>query len=191
MGRLAGLVLVAAMAGSGVAWAAGGTKNGGAKRAAKIEHWDVVQALKPGAEVNVLSGNQAGPDRCLVSAVDENTLTCLAEDAARDTRLVFPRGAVRDVWVLEEVPERHIGRWIGVTIGFVLGGLMCAEAGPGGFFLCGALGAVVVGGAMMTEPWPMRYGYPGLGYPGPIGPPRPPQMRRRLVYQAPQIVAAP
>jgi hypothetical protein len=174
MGKFVGWVLVA-MACGGVALAAGGGKAGD-----KFTYWDAVESLAPGTEVNVLSGNQAGPDLCLVSAVDANTLTCLAEYSANDVRLIFPRDSVRDVWVIEPWRDRHIGLWLGIALGFFLGGAMCAELGPGAFFLCGAIGASIVVSAVTTGPGPLWLGYPGLR-----SMPRPPRMRRRLVYRMP------
>ncbi len=173
MGKFAGWVIIAMVCG-GVAHASGG------KRGDKLTRWDAVQGLTPGTEINVLSGNQAGPDLCLVSSVDENTLTCLAEYSASDVRLVFPRDLVRDVWVFELAPDRHIGLWIGLGIGFFLGGAMCAELGPGAFFFCGAIGTSIVASAATMGPGPL-----GLGYPGLRPPPPPPRMRHRLVYRVP------
>jgi uncharacterized protein YcfJ len=158
----------------------------GARTQESLDRWDAVESLMPGAEINVLSGNQAGPDVCVVSSVDENALTCLAENPAADTRLVFPRGAVRDVWVFEQGRERHIGAWIGVGIGFVVGGALCVEGGPGAFFVCGSLGAGFMGGLITEQLRPGPFGYPG-----PMRPPRPPRWRRRLVYRAPLSAVSP
>ena len=148
-----------------------------------VNRWDAVEGLKPGDEINVLSGNEAGPELCEVLAADENGLTCLAENS--DVRLVFPQNAVRDVWVFEQQRDRHIGMWIGVGLGFVLGGVMCVGGGPGAFFVCGALGAGFFG-AMMTEPMPWQWGYPGPIRPSPL-----PRWHRRLVYRAPVGLATP
>jgi hypothetical protein len=92
MGKFAGWVLVVVMMG-GVAWAKG------AKHVDKLARWDTVAALRPGEEIDVLTRGQAGAEECLVSSVDDGALTCLREDPANDTRLVFPRSAVREVRV--------------------------------------------------------------------------------------------
>lgn len=173
MGKFVGWVLVAMVCG-GVADASGG------KRVDKFARWDAVEGLPPGTEINVLSGNQAGPDLCLVSAVDATTLTCLAEYSANDVRLVFPRDSVRDVWVIEPWRDRHIGLWLGIGLGFFLGGAMCAELGPGGFFFCGAIGASMIASAATMGPGPLWLSYPGFR-----PSPRAPRMRHRLVYRMP------
>ena len=72
-------------------------------------------------------------------------------------------------------------------VGFVVGGALCAVAGPEAFFLCGALVAAGVA-SVALEPWPARY--PGWGYPGPMPPAPPRRWRRRLVYEAPPSATA-
>lgn len=155
-----------------VVWMAGGVAL--AKKPMALDHWDAVEALRPGEEIDVLSGSQAGPDECLMSSVDDSTLTCLAEDFGRDTRLVFPRSAVRDVWVIEAAPNRHIAAWVGIAVLTGLGIALCVEAGPAGALILALIAVPVVTVAEETPPWP-------VALPPPM--PRMPRMRRRLVYQ--------
>lgn len=174
MGKSWGWVLMVAMLNGGVAHA-------GSKHVDKLARWEVVERLRPGTEIDVLAGDEAGPEPCLVSAVDDGALTCLREDPARDTRLVFPRSAVREVRVWEVAPHRHIGLWIGMGIGFAMGGLMCAEGGAGAIFVCGSLGAGLIGAAVSGD-LPARPGWYS-GWPTPARPQRPQRMRWRLMYR--------
>jgi hypothetical protein len=174
MRKLAGWVVVLLMAGGGVAYAKD------SKRAAKVERWEAVGDLLPGVLIEVLPDGQ-GWETCRVASVSDSGLTCTSEST--QTRLVYPRQVVRDVWVIEPKGDQHLGRWIAIGAAFVVGGVLCVEGGPAGFFLCGALGAGLVAGAVM-EPWPGRWGYPG---------PPPPSSRRwhrRLVYEAPAAATA-
>ena len=171
MGKLAGIALVMLLVGGGVAFA----KDGGA-RASKLARWEAVEDLLPGVLIEVLPQGQ-GWESCRIASVSDNGLTCTSEST--QMRMVYPRNVVRDVWVIEPKGDRHAWRWIAVGVGFVVGGALCAEIGPAGFFLCGALGAGLVAGAE-ADPWPARY--PWWGYPAPPPPPR--RWHRRLVYRA-------
>jgi hypothetical protein len=173
MGKLAGIALVMLLVGGGVAFA----KDGGA-RAAKLARWEAVENLLPGVLIEVLPQGQ-GWESCRIASVSDNGLTCTSEST--QMRMVYPRNVVRDVWVIEPKADQHLGRWIAVGVGFVVGGVLCVAAGPEAFFLCGTLVAVIVAGVAL-EPWPARY--PGWGYPGPTPPPPPRKWRRRLVYEA-------
>ena len=151
---------------------------------AKVEHWERVESLQPGAEINVFAGNHSQPDLCLVASVDSSTLTCLAEDAPSGTRLVFPRGAVRDVWVIDEAPERHIALWIGIAASAALEIWACVAGGAAGGVLMGAVIALVWAEALNMQPG-------SFWFPQPPRPPKTPQLRRRLVYQAPPGAVTP
>ena len=179
MGRAVSLVLAVLMAGCATAHAADGAQAAdGAKKPPKVERWERVERLQPGAEINVLAGNQSAPDLCLVASADDLALTCLAEDAPPGTRLVFPRSAVRDVWVIDEAPERHVGLWIGIALSAALE-IWAAVAGGGGGAV---LMAVLLGGAWAAAEDPR----PGpFWFPPPPRRPTMPQWRRRLVYRAP------
>jgi hypothetical protein len=107
-------------------------------------------------------------------SVDDGALTCIAGNNAR---LVYPRGAVRDVWVIEPAPERHIGRWIAVGAGAGLVALASAKNGVAGGVVMG--GIVILVAAVALNP-PRMAGYP---YPGVRPPPQPQRMRRQLVYR--------
>ncbi|HEV2644835.1 MAG TPA: hypothetical protein VGU46_00570 [Acidobacteriaceae bacterium] len=135
-----------------------------------IADWKAVQQLAPGTEVYVQAGNMAGPDFCRVSSVDDSGLTCLEENYTQDARLIFPREQVQDVWVFEEAPNRHILRGIFALAG---AGLLIA------LIVENPLAAIVIGlpvlyvlEAAANDPF------------RPVPPPRPPRMRRRLVYHA-------
>jgi hypothetical protein len=131
--------------------------------------WDAVEGLPSGALVAVLPENQAGPDMCRVSSVDDNALTCVPIRAVPSVRLVFPRAAVREVWAVELEHERHIGRWIriGIEVGLVIAGSVGSGV-VGGLFFAGA--AILLETVIAENPMP----------------PRPPRSRRRLVYYVPQ-----
>lgn len=166
MGRRAIWMMAVVLVGGGVAHA-------GRAKQAPIE-WDAVTALQPGVEINVLPGNQAGPDRCLMSSADDAALTCLVENSPEDVRLVFPRSAVREVWVYELDHSWGPGTWVKavlVGVGLTLAGL-CIAANP----LCilpASIVALVIAEGPQAGPYPMG-----------MRPPPPPRFRRRLVYQS-------
>jgi hypothetical protein len=163
MGKLLGWAFMVVMACSGVAYAGGGH-----------ERWESVEGLAPDARIEVLPQNQAGPDACRLVSVDDGALTCIAGNNAR---LVYPRGAVRDVWVIEQAPERHIGRWIAVGAGAGLVALASAKNGVAGGVVMGGIVILVAAVSLNT---PRMAGYP---YPGVRSPPQQ-RMRRRLVYRS-------
>ncbi len=168
MGKLAGLVALF-LVGCGMAWA---------KKPVKVEKWEAVEELMPGTAITVSTGSNAGPDFCVLAAVDDGTLTCTTERAAR---LVFSPSAVRDVWAFEPAPNRHVVLWIAVAITAGLEIAACVVGGAGGGLVIGFMLAAVWA-AVATPPW------------GPIWmppPPRPQRWRRRLVYQAPVSAVAP
>ena len=156
-------------------------------KTAKVERWEQVETLKPGQEINVLAGTRSAPDLCLVASVDDNALTCLAEDVPSETRLVYPRSAVRDVWVIEEAPNRHVGLWIGIALSVALEAAACVSGGEAGGLAMGAILAVAWAAVEDPRPGP-------IWFPRPPGPPRSmktPQWRRRLVYRAALGAVAP
>ena len=174
MRRVAAWVLLLAM--GGVAHASG-----------KHERWEALEGLDPYALVQVRQTGWAGPDRCRVESVTEAALTCIAEGAEQGKRLVYPREAVREVEVWEEAPNRHIGIWIGLGIGFALGGTVCAAGGPGPFFACAALGAAIGVGVAASADGPVPF---GVWWPAPPPPPKRHRMRWGVVYRAPARAAA-
>ena len=157
-----GFVLVVGLlaTGGGVAYGSTG----------KHERWEAVRALSAGALVAVLPQDQAGSDECRISSVDDSALTCVAEGSASGVRLVFPRSALSGVWVVEPAPERHIARWIAVGVS---AGLIAAASVGGGVIGGGIVGIAVALG------WIVWYEDSN-----PTAPPKPPQMRQRLVYRA-------
>jgi hypothetical protein len=172
MVRFAVLAMVLlVLAGSGVARA------DVQKKTAKVERWEQVERLKPGEEINVLAGTRSAPDLCLVASVDDNALTCLAEDVQSETRLVFPRSTVQDVWVIEKAPGRHVVFWIAVAVTAVLEISACVSSGFSGCATVGIVLAVMWGSAAIAVPWGEALGQ--------LWPQRPPRMRKRLVYEAP------
>jgi len=159
--------MLVVLAGCGIAQAAPGGKSAGRDR------WDAVEALKPGMEIDFLAGNEAGPELCLVSSVNDSTLTCLSESSVRDIRLVFPRAAVQEVRVIELAHERHIGRWIRVGIETAFFIAECIGGGAVGAIVAGLLIVSVEGAISMTPtlPSPPRF-HPRLIY-RTAGPPSP------------------
>jgi hypothetical protein len=169
MGKVLAWVLVLAMAGGGVANASG------KKPASKLAAWDALQRLQPGSEIDVLAVDSAGPERCLVSSVDDGALTCLREYPANHARLVFPRGAVLEVRLRELAPNRHIGLWIAAIVSVGLEVAACVGSGVLGGVVVGAM--ISVGWGVALNPLPQPFWLP---------PPPPPQprMRWRLVYRS-------
>ena len=172
MGKFAELVALF-LVGCGMAWA---------KKPVKVERWEAVEELMPGTAINVSTGSQAGPDYCVLAAVDDGTLTCTTERAAAVGRLVFPRSAVRDVWAFEPAPNRHVVLWIAVAVTAGLEITACVVGGAGGGLVIGLMLAAVWAAAA-TPSW------------GPVWMPPPPprqqRWRRRLVYEAPASAVAP
>jgi hypothetical protein len=166
MGRVAGWTLVALLVVCGVAHGADGKRQSG-----KHSQWRAVEALARDAVIEVSRVGQAGVDLCRVESADDSALTCVAERPEGDARLVFPRDAVQDVWVIEQAKNLHIGRWIMVGIEVAL--VAAAGVGSGVFGLV-FVGAVVVGIEISYFDNFERN-----------RPPQPPRMRRRLVYSAP------
>jgi hypothetical protein len=164
MGRIAGFTFVI-LVGCGVAFGASGGKQLG-----KDTSWDAVETLPVDALVRVLPEHQGGPDVCRVASIDERALTCVRENGG-DVRLVFPRDAVREVWVLGRARDRHVVKWVFVGIGVGLGtALIVANPLVGGAIV----GSVLVG---------IESSQSGHGMQSP--PPRPPRLRWAVVYQAP------
>jgi hypothetical protein len=170
MGRVACywvlIVLIVLAAGSAVAQSAGDEKP-----ADKFARWDSVEALQAGQVVEVRSEHQAGPDVCRVSSVDDSALTCVTENRAWPVRLVFPRAALRDVWLVELARDRHIGRWIRIGIETALFITACVAGGVVGGSVVGVL-VMSLEAAIAENPIPLRY-------------PSAPRVHRRLVYRTP------
>ena len=179
--RANGLLAAVFVLGSGVAWAGG-----------KHEKWTAVEWLGIGVRVEV--DTKAGLEDCRVVSVDDAALTCEREpdpdtswDAGSKARVVFPREAVRAVWVWEKIPEPHIGLWIGGAIGFALGGAVCSVGGPWAIVGCGFVGALIGAGiAAAVEAGPAPYPPVWSPFPMPTGVPRrQPEWRRKLCYRRP------
>ena len=161
-----GLILVSLVSANGIAHAANG----------KHGSWNSVERLGAGVAVEVQSEGQAGVEDCRVARVDDTALTCEREknpdadwDVGSGARLVFPRSAVRDVWVWEVAPNRHIGQWIllgvlGVGVALLVEGNIVYIAVYG----------VFLGTAEIMQMGPFRT---------PPRSPAPKRMRRRLVYR--------
>jgi hypothetical protein len=166
MVRVASWILIAVIAMCGVAHGADGKKKSG-KRA----EWGEVQALRVGEPAEVSRVGQAGVDACYVESADDSALICVGKRGGVDARLVFPRGAVQKVWVIELARNLHIGRWIMVGAGIAL--VVAAGVGSGVVGL--AITGLIVCGIEISyfEEFEWRR------------PPQPPRMRRRLVYSVP------
>ena len=167
--------------------------NAVAQAAGRHEKWKAVENLAPGKAIKVELEQRAPPEECRVVTVDDATLTCEREpelDASwgpgDNARVVVPRDAVRAVWVWDDVSDRRILVRLGV--GFAVGALICAEAGPGPAFVCAGIGALIglVAPAMAQAGPP----YPWPGMPPPSHPTPQPEWRLKLVYHAPRQAAA-
>ena len=160
MSRVAGLGLMVLLAACGVAHGAPGAGGG-------RDEWDAVKTLPVNNLIEVLPKNQAGPDLCRISSVDNDELTCVAERSVNGARLVFPRSALQDVWVIEPERDRHIGRWIRIGIEVALFVDACVVAG--------VIGAVIAGSVVLAAEISIAE--------NPI-PRRPLHFHRRLIYRA-------
>jgi hypothetical protein len=165
MRRIASFTIVF-LIGCGVAHGARGGKHPSTKTA-----WDAVMALPVDAWVRVLPENYGGPDTCRIVSVGDDALTCVREGRTSEVRLVFPRGAVRDVWVMKPEHDRHIVRWIFVGIGAGVGIALIVADPVIGLAIVGVVGAGIASSSN-------RYRVP-------MAPPRPPRYRWQLVYQVP------
>jgi hypothetical protein len=162
MRRVVGWMLMVIGLVCGVAHADGGKGSG------KTARWEAVETLSQGAVVEVGREGLAGVETCRVVSADDSALTCIVERLEGDARLVFPRGSVKDVWVIERAKNLHIGRWIFVGMGAAL--VVAAGVG-GGVFGLAFVGPIVVGIEISYfEDYVWRQ------------PPQPPRMRQRLVY---------
>ena len=166
MVKVASWTLVVLLAACGVAHAKGGRKQPG-----KLSQWTSVQALQPGALIEVLPGHQAGSDLCRVESADDTALTCVAERPEGDTRLVFPRDGVLDVWVIERAKNLHIVQWIVLGVGVALVVAAGVELGVFGLATFGPLIVGIEASYFEFSVW--------------RAPPQPPRMRRRLIYSVP------
>jgi hypothetical protein len=174
MSRIAGAGLLLLLASTGVA------------HAGRHENWKAVKRLARDKPVLVQVQGQAEIDACRIVSADDSTLTCVREkdpnadwDAASGARLVFPRTAVRDLWLMEEEdPLEHL--WVAIAAGFGVGALLCSNLGPA-LFVCAGIGALIAAGVALGPP---------SAYPGMPRPPRPPVWTRRLVYRAPPLSPA-
>ncbi len=155
-------ILVAAC---GVAYGANGKKPSD-----KLAQWSVVESVPLNALIEVGRDGHAGVDECRVESADDSALTCVAERPEGDMRVIFPRGSVAQVWVMEQVKDRHIGRWIVAGVGIALVVAACVEGGVLGFVTVGVL---VLG----VE---ISYFEDILRRPPPM-----PRMRWKLIYSAP------
>ena len=149
----------------------------------KHEDWTAVEGLVPDTMLLVQSGRHITPEACRILSADDTTLTCQRQrdpeanwDKSSDARLVFPRSAVRNVWVWERAPNRHILLWIGIGITAGLEIAALVTGGPQAGFFAGMLLAGAWAGAI-ASPFPIYSPYPP--------PPSGPRMRKRLVYRMP------
>lgn len=149
---------------------------------AKHENWDAVRKLQPGMAVIVQSA-QGLPEFCAFESADDTALTCdrIPDPDANWTpagkaRLVLPRAGVLDLWRWQEDHRLSVGMWIAIGLSAALEiSLSVAGGAVGAYF--GALMLAAAWTAAETNPWRIYM------------PPRPPKMRRRLVYRAPQVPA--
>jgi len=152
----------------------------GKQAASKLQRWSTIEALPQDTLIEVLTEHQAGPESCRISSVDDNSLTCLPEGMESEARLIFPRSAVLDVWVVEQVHDGNI--WIIAVVGFALGAMACGSIGPAAVFICGGIGALMAVSLALDTDQPGMF---RVGYPGSIRVPRRPQLHLRLRYRVP------
>jgi hypothetical protein len=134
MVKVASWVFAVLIAACGVVYGADGKKPSD-----KPAQWSSVEALPPDALIEVGREGQAGVDVCRIESTDDSTLTCVSERPEGDARLVFPRGTVQNVWLLERAKDRHIRRWIAAGVGIALVVAICVEGGILGFVTVGVL----------------------------------------------------
>lgn len=147
------------------------------------ENWDAVRKLLSGTLVLVQAGAQLAPEFCDVVQVDDAFLTC---DRVKDpnanwtpasgARLMFPRSGVKNVWVWQADDRLSVGTWIAIGLSAALEIGVSVTGGAVGAYV-GALIVAAAWAAAETDPWRIYM------------PPKPPKMRRRLVYRAPQLPA--
>jgi hypothetical protein len=164
MVRFAGWILVAVMAGVGVA------------HASRHEQWNAVERLGVDIPVEVRSVGQAGVEECRVVRVDDAALTCQREpDPNADwgpgdnARLVFPRETVQGVWVMVTGEPWSVGKWIAVGASVAIIVLDSVGGGAFGAFIAGTVVAMAWFVCEITIP---------------SSPPRPKRMHRQLVYRS-------
>lgn len=151
---------------------------GVARASGRHDDWNSVRKLRPGMAVIVQA--QGLPEFCAFESADDTMLTCNRvpdPDAnwtpASRARLTFPRTGVLDVWRWQEDHRLTAGQWVlaGLFAAWEIG---CSVAGGVAGFLFATMIAGVVVLAAESSPYPMV-----------APPPRPPRMRRKLIYQAP------
>ena len=142
-------------------------------------HWLQVEQLPPGKTIAVLQYGHSYPTSCSINLANDTTLTCTESmPYSPPRRLVFPIGNIASVFT-EEVtfdPSRTailVKLSIGAAIGAALGVGVCNDAPARDIPACSLAGAVIGGVIVFAPPdTPPRY-------------PRPPHIRRRLIYRAP------
>jgi len=149
------------------------------------ESWDSVKKLAVGTQVIVQSAGQGRPEFCYMVSTDDAALTCdrvpdpdANWTAASKARVVLPRTGVLHVWQWQEDHRPSVGMWIalGLSAAFEIS-LSVAAGGVGAYV--GALTLLAVWVAAEADPLRM------------YAPPRPPKMRKRLVYDAPAHLVTP
>jgi hypothetical protein len=166
MVKVASWVFAVLMAACGVVYGAAGKKPSD-----KLAQWSSVEALPPDALIEVGREGQAGVDVCRIESADDSMLTCVSEHPEGDARLVFPRGTVQNVWLMERAKDRHIGRWIVAGVGIAVIVAVCVEGGILGFVTVGVL-VLGVESSYFEDSVRSR-------------PPQIPRMRWRLIYSVP------
>ena len=166
-----------------LAWVLLLAMGGVAQASGRHENWEALRKLSVGTPVLVQAGTQLRPELCELAKVESGVLTC---DRVRDpeanwspasgARLMFPRQGVKNVWVWEEDHRLGVGAWIGIVLSVGLEIGACVSSGGAG---CAAMAGLIGVGWLTIACDPTWY----------VGPPKPPKMRRRLVYRAPAVAA--
>jgi len=173
--------------GWGIAALAVGISATAAHASRRSENWKRVKGLAPGKQIVVESSGQK-PEECRVVAADDASVTCLRDPDPNvdwrpgdNARVVFPREAVRSIWIVEKAVNHHRDRWIAAAVGGALLGSL--EAHSNNYMddtRKVAIGTSAVLGGLLG--YGVAAFVDGLVD---IGKPPGPSEHRRLVYRAP------
>jgi hypothetical protein len=130
-------------------------------------HWLKVEQLPPGKAIAVLERGRQYPTSCTMDLASDTILACTQPvPYSQPRRLVFPTRNIDAVFTEEiESGPSLTALLVGLGIGAGLGAGVCNEGSARIILTCSLLGA---GAAASPSPLP-----------------RPPHIRRRLIYRAP------
>lgn len=133
-------------------------------------HWLRVERLPPGKAIAVLERGRQYPTSCTMDLASDTTLACIQPvPYSPPRRLVFPTRNIDAVFTEEiESGPSLTALLVGLGIGAGLGAGVCNEGSARIILTCSLLGAGI-GAGVAASPSPL---------------PRPPHIRRRLIYRA-------